>query len=226
MKIKLTESQFHTIIRESAKRIINEVSTDTDAPNELYDEWYEQEDYNGNTGEPGMIKSYEIGTYYMSQAEEDARECGYDNVEDYLEYWFSEIQPECPWYWTKTGGGYGYNGTTIFKNDGVVCKNIFDQIMIDEYPIADPHRDVKESVYKPLTEGEKWVGDFERTTFDKLRQYANELGGKCSFSLNGVDFTMIPTQRGFTITSGTQFRYDAFNIDSALKAAWQYSNRH
>lgn len=125
---KMSESYLHDVIVESMKHVINE-------SNELYDEWYQQEDYNGQYGEPGMIKSYDIGTYYISQAEQDAQECGYDNVEDYLKYWFDEIQQECPWYWTKIGDGYGYNGTTIFKNGGIVCKNIFDQIIVDEYPI-------------------------------------------------------------------------------------------
>jgi len=37
--------------------------------------------------------------------------------------------------------------------------------------------------------------------------------------LNGKDFTIVPTQRGFTITSGVDFKYD-----SALMAAWKFSN--
>jgi hypothetical protein len=109
--------------------------------NELYDDWYQEEDYNGNIGEEGMIRSYDIGTYYIGTAEEDAKENGFNDVAEYLQYWFSEIQGECPWYWTKVGHGYGYNGNTIFKHDGVVCKDIYGQIMVDEYPIADPRRD-------------------------------------------------------------------------------------
>ena len=133
-KIRLTDKQLHALIKESVRKVLNE-------HNELYDEWYEEEDYNGYTGEPGMIRSYEIGTYYIDQAEEDARENGYDDVAEYLKFWFSEIQPECPWYWTKAGSGYGFNGKTIFKLDGIVCKDIYGQIMVDEYPIADHRRD-------------------------------------------------------------------------------------
>ena len=132
--IRLTESDLHHIIKESVKRVLVET-------NELYDEWYEEEDYDGHTGEEGMVRSYNIGTYYIDQAEEDAKENGYDDVADYLEYWFSEIQPDCPWYWTKVGSGYGYNGDTIFVNDGIVCKDIYGQIMVDEYPIGDARRD-------------------------------------------------------------------------------------
>ena len=132
--IRLTESDLHHIIKETVKRALVET-------NELYDEWYEEEDYDGHTGEEGMIRSYNIGTYYIDQAEEDAKENGYDDVADYLEYWFSEIQPDCPWYWTKVGSGYGYNGDTIFVNDGIVCKDIYGQIIVDEYPIGDARRD-------------------------------------------------------------------------------------
>ena len=89
---------------------------------------------------------------------------------------------------------------------------------------SDLHRIVKESVKKILTEGENWIGDYERNNFDILRQKVSECGGTCSFSLNGKDFTIVPTQRGFKITSGADFRYDALNVDNALKAAWRFSN--
>jgi len=132
--IRLTEGDLRNMIRETVRRIIRE-------DNELYDEWYQEEDYDGNVGEPGMIRSYDIGTYYMDNAEKDAQENGYDNVADYLQYLFLEIQPECPWYWSKVGSGYGYNGDTVFKYDGIVCKDIYGQLMFDEYPIADARRD-------------------------------------------------------------------------------------
>lgn len=89
---------------------------------------------------------------------------------------------------------------------------------------GDLHRIVKESVKKILTEGEQWIGYYERNNFDSLRQKVSECGGCCSFSLNGKDFTIIPTQRGFTITSFPDFGYESFEIDSALKAAWKFSN--
>lgn len=104
--------------------------------NGVNDEWYAEEDYDGNVGEEGMIRSYDIGTYYVGQAEQDAQESGYDDVAEYLQYWFDEIKNECPWRWTKIGRGYGYNGTTIFREGGVVCKDIYGQIMVDEYPIG------------------------------------------------------------------------------------------
>lgn len=89
---------------------------------------------------------------------------------------------------------------------------------------GDLHRIVKESVKKILTEGEIWIGYYGRNNFDILRQKVSECGGTCSFSLNGKDFTIVPSQRGFTITSDFDFGYDALNIDNALKAAWRFSN--
>lgn len=129
-RIQLTENDLRYIVSNCVRKVIRE--------NELYDEWYEQEDYDGHTGEPGMVKSYDIGTYYIDRAENDAKECGYDEVDDYLKFWFSEIQPECPWYWQKIGSGYGFNGTTIFRLGGIVCKDIYGQIMVDEYHISGP----------------------------------------------------------------------------------------
>ena len=126
--IRLTESELKNMIGNSVMRILKE------GGNLVYDEWYGEEDYNGHVGEKGMIRSYDIGTYYADQAEQDAQESGYNDVAEYLKYWFDEIKSECPWEWTKIGQGYGYNGSTIFSEDGVVFKDIYGQIKIDEYP--------------------------------------------------------------------------------------------
>lgn len=101
---------------------------------ENIEDWYAEEDYNGQTGEEGEVKSYDIGSYYLGNAERDAEENGYDDVAEWLKNWFFEIQVDCPWYWQKMGSGYGYNGDTIFEENGVVCKDIYGQLMFDEYP--------------------------------------------------------------------------------------------
>lgn len=125
-RIRLTENDLHNIVRRAVKRVLREDRS------MVYDEWLSEEDYDGHTGEPGMIRSYDIGTYYDSNAEVDAQENGFDDVAEYLEYWFDEIKPDCPWYWQKIGPGYGYHGTTIFKRGGLTCKDIYGQIMFDE----------------------------------------------------------------------------------------------
>ena len=126
--IRLTESELKNMIGKSVMKILKE------GGNLVYDEWYGEEDYNGHVGEKGMIRSYDIGTYYVDQAEQDAQESGYNDVAEHLKHWFDEIKNECPWEWTKIGQGYGYNGSTIFSENGVVCKDIYGQVMIDEYP--------------------------------------------------------------------------------------------
>lgn len=123
---RLKESKrIRRIVKETMNRMLRE---------SLDEEWYGEEDYDGNVGEPGMIRSYDVG--YMSTDNEEmaAQEQGYNSLEDYLNDWFFEIQPDCPWYWQKIGNGYGYHGNTIFKENGVVCKDIYGQIMFDEYP--------------------------------------------------------------------------------------------
>ena len=84
---------------------------------------------------------------------------------------------------------------------------------------------VKESINQLLiTEGKKWIGSFNRDTFQRLKQTAASLNGTCSFNLNGVDFTVQATGRGYTASSGMEWKYDALKLDNALLACWQYSN--
>ena len=124
--VKLTKNDIHHLISEQVLKRLNEING--------LDSWYDEEDYDGNVGEEGMVRSYDIGYYALDQAEIDAEENGYDDVGEYLKYWFSEIQSDCPWTWQRLGSGYGYHGSTIFDENGVECKDIYGQIMFDEYP--------------------------------------------------------------------------------------------
>ena len=38
-----------------------------------------------------------------------------------------------PFIWQRLDGGYGYNGDTIARDGNVVIKDIYGQIMVDEY---------------------------------------------------------------------------------------------
>lgn len=127
-KENMTQNKFKTIIKETIDNFINQQTIS----NNLYDEWYQEEDYNGNIGEPGLIKSYDIGTYYTGQAEQDAQENGYDNMVDYLKFWFDEIKTECPWYWTKLNNNYKMQGNILFEENNVICIDFCDQILIYE----------------------------------------------------------------------------------------------
>jgi len=164
---RITEQDLQRMIKESVNRILSDrkkifegsemilSGDDSQEYHGVNDEWYQEEDYDGNVGSEGMVRSYDIGAYYLSNAEQDAEDSGFDNVEDYLKYWFSEIKDECPWYWQKIGSGYGYNGSTIFREGGVVCKDIADQIIIDEYPIGAAERNA--DFENRLNNGEYWM---------------------------------------------------------------------
>ena len=123
-KIRLTESQFNRSIKETVRNILKE--------NECVD-FYSEEDEFGNVGEPGMVKSYNIGYYSVDNAMLDAKEFGYENLQDYLKFWWNEVSDNIPFTWEKLGSGYGYHGTTLLRLGNVVFKEIYEQIMVDEY---------------------------------------------------------------------------------------------
>ena len=89
-KIRLTESQFNRLIKETVRNILKE--------NECVD-FYSEEDEFGNVGEPGMVKSYDIGYYSVDNAMLDAKECGYENLQDYLKFWWNEVSDDIPFTW-------------------------------------------------------------------------------------------------------------------------------
>jgi hypothetical protein len=143
--IRLTEADLHNIIRESVDRILKEASS-------FDDEWYGQEDYDGNTGRPGLMKSYDIGHVYDSNVEQEAKEAGYDNIADYLKYWFSETQQDTPWYWTQK---YGRPEGVIFREGGIVCHTLpGGQIVIDEF--APGEAEYERDFNNRLGQGEYW----------------------------------------------------------------------
>ena len=128
-KVRLTEGDLHKIIRKSVKRILKE-SLEQDA----LDEFYSEEDDNGNQGEEGQVKSYDVGNLNIANLEEEAEEEGM-TLEDYLKYWWSEISVEyVPFVWETLGSGYGFHGKTITTVGNVVFKEIYGQVMVDEYP--------------------------------------------------------------------------------------------
>lgn len=128
-KVRLTEGDLHKIIRKSVKRILKE-SLEQDA----LDEFYSEEDDNGNQGEEGQVKSYDVGYLNITNLEEEAEEEGM-SLEDYLKYWWSEISVEyVPFTWETLGSGYGFHGKTITTVGNVVFKEIYGQVMVDEYP--------------------------------------------------------------------------------------------
>ena len=128
-KVRLTEGDLHKIIRKSVKRILKE-SLEQDA----LDEFYSEEDDNGNQGEEGQVKSYDVGNLNIANLEEEAEEEGM-SLKEYIKYWWDEISSDgVPFEWQRLGSGYGFNGTTILRDGNVVFKDIYGQLIIDEYP--------------------------------------------------------------------------------------------
>ena len=117
-------------LSESTKKTLNRMLHESNTT----DDFFNDEDSNGKHGQPGMIKSYDIGHYTTDNAESDAKENGYNNLEDYLRSYWNEVGYECPFEWVTPGNGYGWNGKTIFTDGGLKCKDIFGQIIFDEYP--------------------------------------------------------------------------------------------
>lgn len=97
------------------------------------DDFYKEEDDRGEYGEPGMVKSYDIGwNNSVENFEKEASEEGM-SLEDYLKYWWNEISCEpLPFTWQKLGNGYTYHGNEITRVGNVVFKEIYGQLMVDE----------------------------------------------------------------------------------------------
>ena len=88
---------------------------------------------------------------------------------------------------------------------------------------SDLHNIIKESVKNVLlSEGMQWLGDFTQENVGSLKEMLEKQNGG-SFNLNGIDFTIQPTQRGYHASSGTDWGYDALRVYDALRGCWQYS---
>lgn len=131
--IQISESKLKNIIKESINKFLNEECLSGNPG------FYDEEDNEGNTGKPGQVRSYDLGNYNIDQWKEDADENGL-TLEEYVEEWFNEVNDGTMQFtWQTLGGGYGYNGDTVttFKDQltggEVVVKDIYDQLMIDEY---------------------------------------------------------------------------------------------
>jgi len=160
-QIRLTEQALYTIVRNVAMRVIREGFGEVeqeatyDRPqksNELYNEWYEVEDYDGNYGKKGDYRSYELGHTYWDNMKADAKEMGYKNFEDYLWFWFDEVLPDLPWYWYNDKS---YNGIPVYQHDGFVFYDLNGQVILNEYAIGDARRDL--DFEHRLKSGEYWT---------------------------------------------------------------------
>lgn len=124
MRKIITESQLRQIVKESIKRVLRESVED----------FYAEEDEFGNVGEEGMVKSYNVGGLdNIANWEEEASTEGI-TLEQYLKFWWENAGYESPFTWERLGPGYGFHGDTLLRLGNVVFKDIYGQLMIDEYP--------------------------------------------------------------------------------------------
>lgn len=109
-------------------------------PGAEHNSFYSEEDYDGNTGKPGMVRSYDIGwNNSVSSFQQSAQEENM-TLEQFLEYWWNEVSNGTPWTWQKLGSGYGFHGDTILQLGNVRFKDIHGQLMIDE---SEPKADIQ-----------------------------------------------------------------------------------
>lgn len=129
-RVELNESQLRRIIKETVHNILyNNV-----------DAFYDEEDSEGNVGQPGQVRSYDLGNgWYIDNLKQEAEEEGIP-LEEYLETWFREVNDGTMQFtWETLGSGYGYHGDEIcsFENKitggEVVFIDVYDQIMCHEY---------------------------------------------------------------------------------------------
>ena len=143
------------------------------------EDFYAEEDSEGNTGKPGMVKSYDIGMVTIDNVQHEADELEM-SLEDYLQKWWDEVGYECPWTWQELGHGYGYEGDQILRIGDVVFKDIYGQLMVDEY---EPGRaaykeDFVERLKKAQNSSSQLAGLSEnrsmKTAFFKKTTFLNE----------------------------------------------------
>ena len=106
--------------------------------------WYDKKDSHGNTGGPGKIRSYDVGTFYFETAVLAAERNGFgDNVAKYLRAWARQSLSKCPWEW-KEESECECDGRPIFEDDKIVnghlvcCKDPWDLLMFNVYPPTFP----------------------------------------------------------------------------------------
>ena len=143
------------------------------------DDFYKEEDENGNYGEPGMVKSYDIGDIYVSNTEHEAEEENM-SVEDFLKLWWNEISSEyIPFTWQKLGSGYGFHGKEITRVGNVIFKDIYGQLIVDESaPGENEYNDDFMSRVKNAQLGTKAQGLMEnkniKTVYFKKTEFLTE----------------------------------------------------
>lgn len=90
--------------------------------------------------------------------------------------------------------------------------------------------DIERIVQRIIKEGEEWIGSWSannnKELVKKLEDIFSNNGNGASFSYNEKDFTITKSSSGnrFLITSGTDWKYEALNLNGAVNAIHKFSN--
>lgn len=114
------------------RKMLNRMNLIQEEFNGSVPEFYQEEDSVGKIGEPGQVKSYRTDMT-VDNVRHEAEEEGM-SLEEFLKSWWNEVSNEpMEFVWQKLGNGYGYHGNEILRIGSVVFKDIYGQLMIDEY---------------------------------------------------------------------------------------------
>ena len=93
-------------------------------------EWYREEDISGEHGRRGMFRTYDTDGYTLADAINDAKNEGFDSLEEYLEDFADNLHGE--WCW---GSDRDYTGgyKVIAKFNNWIVKEWNGQLIFDEY---------------------------------------------------------------------------------------------
>ena len=214
------------VISKFPEEYVKEYGYDnTDSVNESVDSYsngnssfYDEEDYDGNTGEPGMVRSYDIGWNDSIDSFEESAKAEKMTLKQFLKFWWNEVSSGVPWTWQKLGSGYGFHGDTILKLGNVTFKDIHGQLIIDESGPETNQRKrsvMPKKTQAPVTEAslneisadtagkaikhaaysrrERQMNDMTDNTVDKYnKMYAFEDNGY-TFKIERTKFDGIPT---------------------------------
>lgn len=86
-------------------------------------EFYNQKDANGEFGGSGMMKLYNLDLT-VGQGLDEAVECGYDNLGDYMMMVYEDLKERDDFTWVRAKAVPKNSDKIIFVNGNIICREI------------------------------------------------------------------------------------------------------
>ena len=119
---------------EKYQKIGQEVNNISSGDKTGSNEWYDQKDRFGTTGEPGCVRYFETKGITYEKAENESVKHGL-SIDEYLMQWFFKNINNLTWIWVDGNTYYkSLRGETIFSNNGYVCIKHNNTIFFIERP--------------------------------------------------------------------------------------------